>query len=170
MGFPPILVLLVFLRCDLSLERSLACCLIPLYVLRSPTSYLFMFCRDFDSVAASGTSLKVDMVTEMERATDVVSLLEELGFGCTFNVDHCKEILSLGGPLKEDDVARILGTVAHTAKGLEESQSIHGAFYNTLCSGELGNPMKLTSWNVDVILDAIKQLVHDSNLSQCSDA
>jgi hypothetical protein len=95
---------------------------------------------------------------DLEHATDVVSLLEELGFDCTYSVHHCKEILSQGGPLLEGDVARILGTVARTAKGLEEVQNIHGPFYNTLCNGE---PItsKLTSWHVDILLGAINQLV-----------
>lgn len=95
---------------------------------------------------------------DLEHATDVASLMEELGFDCTYAVDHCKEILSFGGPLLEGDIARILGTVARTAKGLEDVQNIHGPFYNTLCSGE-PIPSKLTSWHVDILLGAINQVV-----------
>jgi hypothetical protein len=94
---------------------------------------------------------------DLEHATDVVSLLEELGYDCTYGVDHCKEILSQGGPLV-GDVARIFGTVARTAMGIEEIQNIHGPFYNLLCSGEPIS-LKLSSWHVDVLLGAINQLV-----------
>jgi len=95
---------------------------------------------------------------DLEQATDVASLMEELGFDCTYSVDHCKEVLSYGGPLLEGDIARILGTVARTAKGLEEVQNIHGSFCNTLCKGEPVTS-KLASWHVDILLGAINQMV-----------
>ncbi|XP_024374833.1 uncharacterized protein [Physcomitrium patens] len=113
--------------------------------------------RDYDVAKKSGSLLSETLLMELERATDVVSLLEELGFDCTYSVDHCKEILSQGGPLIESDIARILGTVARTAKGFEEVQSIHGPFYNLLCSGE-PIPSKLTTWHVEILLGAINQL------------
>ena len=116
------------------------------------------FCRGFDYATKSGALISDTVLMDSGHAIDVVSLLEELGFDCTYSVDHCKEILSQGGPLLEGDVARILGTVARTAKGLEEVQNIHGPFYNILCSGE---PItsKSTTWNVDILLGAINQLV-----------
>lgn len=99
-----------------------------------------------------------ETVVDLEHATDVASLMEELGFDCTSTIDHCKEILSFGGPLLEGDIARILGTVARTAKGLEEVQITHGPFSNILCSGE-PIPSKLASWHVEIMLGAINQVV-----------
>lgn len=126
-------------------------------ILYALTSIDFFY-RDYDVAKKSGSLLSETLLMELERATDVVSLLEELGFDCTYSVDHCKEILSQGGPLIESDIARILGTVARTAKGFEEVQSIHGPFYNLLCSGE-PIPSKLTTWHVEILLGAINQLV-----------
>ncbi|KAG0558987.1 hypothetical protein KC19_10G070300 [Ceratodon purpureus] len=120
--------------------------------------------REFDYVTISESLLSDTILMDMEHATDVVSLLEELGFDCTHSVEHCKEILSQGGPLLEGDVARILGTVARTAKGLEEVQNIHGPFYNTLCNGE-AITSKLSSWRVDILLGAINQLNPSLNWS-----
>lgn len=116
-------------------------------------------CRDFDSVSTSGSLGMEGVVGELEHATDVAGVLEEIGFECTSNVYHCKEVLTLGGdPLDEGVVARILGTVACTAKGSEEVQSIHGSFFNTLCSTETVTS-KSTSWNLEILLEAIHQLV-----------
>lgn len=117
-----------------------------------------LFNREFNLVTKSGSLVPETISMELEHGTDVASLMEELGFDCTYSVHHCKEILSYGGPLVESDIARILGTVARTAKGLEEVQNIHGPFYNLLCSGE---PItsKLSNWHVDILLGAINQLV-----------
>lgn len=112
--------------------------------------------RNFTSVTKSGSSM-AETVVDLEHATDVASLMEELGFDCTSTIDHCKEILSFGGPLLEGDIARILGTVARTAKGLEEVQITHGPFSNILCSGE-PIPSKLASWHVEILLGAINQV------------
>jgi hypothetical protein len=116
-------------------------------------------CRDFDSISTSGSLGMEVVVGELEHATDVAGVLEEIGFGCTSNVYLCKEVLTLGGdPLDEGVVARILGTVARTAKGSEEVQSIHGSFFSTLCSAETVTS-KSTSWNLEILLEAIHQLV-----------
>lgn len=116
-------------------------------------------CRDFDSASASGSLGMEGVVGELEHATDVAGVLEEDGFVCTSNVYRCKEVLTFGGdPLDEGVVARILYTVARTAKGSEEVQSIHGSYFNTLCSAETVTS-KLTSCNLEILLEAIHQLV-----------
>ncbi|CAI5975139.1 unnamed protein product [Closterium sp. NIES-65] len=73
--------------------------------------------------------------------------MEELGFGCTDTVEHCKAVLkehSAGSSISEADVARVMGVVA---KGSVETR------------GGGGGAGPLTFWNVDVLVEAIVQLV-----------
>lgn len=86
-------------------------------------------------------------------------VMKELGYGCSVDASQCKEILSLFTPLTEITLSRILGTVARTHTGLEDSQNTFSTFSLALgCSTQSDLP-PLSSWNVDVLVKAIKQLV-----------
>lgn len=103
---------------------------------------------DFDSILA-----------EMEKEMSMGDIMKELGYGCTVNASQCREILSLFLPLTEITVSKILGTIARTQSGLEDNQNTFSTFSLALgCSSSSDLPL-LNSWNIDVLIDTIKQLV-----------
>ncbi|KAF8379221.1 hypothetical protein HHK36_028651 [Tetracentron sinense] len=110
---------------------------------------LFYECseNDFDAVLA-----------EMEKETSMADIMKELGYGCTINASHCKEILSLFLPLTEVTISRILSTIAHTYTGLEDSHNTYLTFCSALGSNSSSDSLWLSSWNVDVLVDSINQL------------
>lgn len=104
--------------------------------------------NDFDAILA-----------EMENEKSMGDILKELGYGCTVDAVQCKEILSLFLPLTEVTVSKILGTIASTHTGLEDNQNIFSTFGLALGCNTLTDLPLLNTWNIDVLIDTIKQLV-----------
>lgn len=86
-------------------------------------------------------------------------IMKELGYGCTVNATQCKEILSLFLPLTEITISKILGMIARNHTGLEDSRNIYATFSLALGFSGLSDLPSLNSWDVDVLLDTVKQLV-----------
>ncbi|KAL3616494.1 hypothetical protein CASFOL_039884 [Castilleja foliolosa] len=102
---------------------------------------------DFDAILA-----------EMEKEISMADVMSELGYGCTVNGSQCKEILSLFLPLSDATIAKILGTIARTYAGLDDSQNVFAAFRSALSGNGVLDLPSLDSWNVNVIVESIKQL------------
>ncbi|KAK2981456.1 hypothetical protein RJ640_017478, partial [Escallonia rubra] len=121
------------------------------------------FLRELD-VSIVGSENDFDAVlAEVEKEMSLADMMTELGYGCTVNVSECKEMLSLFLPLTEGIIAKILGTVACTHAGLEDSQSAFLTFCSALGSSTVSDLPFLNSWNTDVLLDSIKQLAPEIN-------
>ncbi|KAL2491080.1 transcription regulator [Abeliophyllum distichum] len=103
---------------------------------------------DFDAILA-----------EMEKEISMADMMKELGYGCTVDVSQCKEMLSLFLPLTEVKIATILGTIAQTYAGLDDSQTAFTTFRSALGSNSVSDPPLLNSWNIEILVDSIKQLV-----------
>lgn len=112
---------------------------------------------DFDAILA-----------EMEKEISMADVMSELGYGCTVNVSQCKDTLSLFLPLSDATVAKILGTIARTYAGLDDSQNVFATFRSALGGSSVLDLPSLNSWNVDVLVDSIKQLVGSMVLLSCS--
>ncbi|GAB4861940.1 hypothetical protein Ancab_037195 [Ancistrocladus abbreviatus] len=108
--------------------------------------------NDFDTIVA-----------EMEKEMSMADVMKELGYGCTIDASKCKEVLSLFLPLTELTISRILGTVARTYTGLEENQNTFSAFLSAVGSSPITDLPVLSSWNVGVLVDSIKELAPDTN-------
>ncbi|CAL5401263.1 unnamed protein product [Camellia sinensis] len=108
--------------------------------------------NDFDAVLA-----------EMEKEMSMSDIMKELGYGCTVNVSRCVEMLSLFLPLTEITVSRILGTIARTHAGLEDNQNAFSTFYYALGTDSSSDLPLMSSWNIDVLIDSIKQLAPETN-------
>ncbi|XP_057807321.1 uncharacterized protein LOC131021995 isoform X2 [Salvia miltiorrhiza] len=107
---------------------------------------------DFDAILA-----------EMEKEISMADVMCELGYGCTANVAQCKEMLSLFLPLTDATVAKILGTIARTYAGLDDSQNVFATFRSALGGNGVPDVPSLNSWNVDVLVDSLKQLALGTN-------
>lgn len=111
---------------------------------------LFYGCREneFDAILA-----------EMASETSMSSIMSELGYGCTVDASHCNEVLSLFLPLTEATLSRILGTIARTHTGLVVNQNYCSTFYTSIGGSATYDLSCLSSWNIDVLVDSIMQLV-----------
>ncbi|CAI9769351.1 unnamed protein product [Fraxinus pennsylvanica] len=107
---------------------------------------------DFDAILA-----------EMEKEISMADMMKELGYGCAVDVSQCKEILSLFLPLTEIKIARMLGTIAQTYEGLDDSQTAFTTFRSALGSNNVSDLPLLNSWNIDILVDSIKQLEPGTN-------
>ncbi|XP_010933666.1 uncharacterized protein [Elaeis guineensis] len=110
------------------------------------------YCNDFESVLA-----------EIEKEMNMADVMTELGYGCTINTVHCKEILSLFHPLNEVTLSKLLGTIARTHSGLKDAQNTYATFCAAVGSSSESASSLLNSWNVDVLVDSIKQLAPETN-------
>ncbi|XP_019056501.1 PREDICTED: CCR4-NOT transcription complex subunit 1-like [Tarenaya hassleriana] len=106
------------------------------------------------------------ILAEIEKEISVGDLVEELGYGLTADATQCKEILSHFLPLTEATISRIFGTVARTFVGLEDNQNTFSTFSRALgfCSS-IELPL-LKSWNVEILVETIKQLAPGTNWVQ----
>lgn len=109
---------------------------------------------DFDAVLA-----------EMEKEMSMADIMKELGYGCTVSVQRCKEMFSHFSPLTEVTIARILGTISRTYAGLEDNQNAFSTFLSALGSNIGSDISTLNSWNADVLIDSIKELVRPTSVS-----
>lgn len=103
------------------------------------------------------------IVAEMEKEISMADVMKELGYGCTISASKCKEILSLFMPLTEASIARILGIVVRSHAGLEENTSTFSSFLSAIGSNPLSDLPFLSSWDVNVLVETIKQLVSYSS-------
>lgn len=95
----------------------------------------------------------------MEKTISMADMMKELGYGCTVNVSQCQEMLSLFLPLSEVTIARVLATVVRTYAGLNDNRNVFTTFSSALGINTVSNLSPLKSWNVDILVDSIKQLV-----------
>lgn len=120
----------------------------------------FLFCsRSMDFHIDSAENEFDAILAEIDKEISVGDLMGELGCGFTADALQCKEILSTFAPLGEATISRILGNVSRTCADLEDNHTTFSTF--TLALGcciptELPTPR---SWNVDILVDTIKQLV-----------
>lgn len=99
------------------------------------------------------------ILAEMEKELCMADLMKEFGYGCTMNVTQCKDMLSLFLPLTEVTVARIFSTVVRTNSGLDSYQNTYLTFCSAISSSSLSDFPHLDSWNVDVLIESITELV-----------
>ncbi|XP_022770231.1 CCR4-NOT transcription complex subunit 1-like isoform X3 [Durio zibethinus] len=121
------------------------------------------FLRNMDFFNESGENDFDALLAEMEKEMSMGDIIKELGYGCTVDVAHCKDILSLCSPLTEITISRILGTIASTYVGLEDNQTTFSTFSLALGCSTLPDLPPLSSWNIDVLIKTIKQLVPGTN-------
>ncbi|XP_020701272.1 CCR4-NOT transcription complex subunit 1 isoform X2 [Dendrobium catenatum] len=103
------------------------------------------------------------VLAEMEKEMSMADIMRELGYACTSNTLHCKEMLSHFLPLSEVTVARLISTIFSTRTGLEDAQDIHYTFCSAVGSSLACESSSFNSWNVDVLVDSIRQLAPTIN-------
>ncbi|KAL9175940.1 hypothetical protein ABFS82_02G145600 [Erythranthe guttata] len=121
------------------------------------------FFRQLDLFHEGGEDDFDAILAEMEKEISMADVMSELGYGCTVNVSQCKEMLSLFLPLSDASTAKILGTIARTYAGLDDSQNVFATFRSALGISNGVELPSLNGWNVDVLVESIKQLAPGIN-------
>ena len=101
---------------------------------------------------------------------EVSELLEDLGYSSTANAKCLVEVFGQFGVIDALCVAHIVGMMARTATGLDDSLSLYGAF-STAVSGKYleydakfdadkddASVKALTEWNLTSLIDALKEV------------
>ncbi|XP_045789212.1 CCR4-NOT transcription complex subunit 1 [Trifolium pratense] len=108
--------------------------------------------NDFDAILA-----------DIQKEMNMGDIVKELGYGCTVDVSQCKEVLSLFLPLTDNMLSKLLGAIAHTHAGLEDNQSTFLTFGAALGYNNLSELPLLNSWNIDVLIDTVKNIAPQTN-------
>ncbi|KAJ6337998.1 hypothetical protein OIU76_007635 [Salix suchowensis] len=124
------------------------------------------FLRNMDLFYGSTGSEFDAILAEMEEEMSLGDIVKELGYGCTFDALHCKEILSPFLPLTEVTISKILGTIARNLTGLEDNQNTFSTFGSALGCNITTDLPQLSSWDIDVLVKTIKQLAPCTNWIQ----
>lgn len=117
------------------------------------------FCRDLELFCESGENDFDALLAEMEKERNMENIMMELGYGFTVSASQCKEILCLFLPLTEATISRLLGKVACTQAGLEDNHSTFIESLLALGSNSLSELPLPSSWNIEILIDSVKQLV-----------
>lgn len=96
-------------------------------------------------------------------------LISEMGYSFTASLEECRNnIISLGGrDISPSVVSRVLSTMCRTHSGLDESLNLQspGGFWsgnntdNKDKSGQNSSECRATSWNVEIFVQALKEVV-----------
>ncbi|KAJ6679399.1 CCR4-NOT TRANSCRIPTION COMPLEX [Salix purpurea] len=124
------------------------------------------FWRNMDLFHGSTENEFDAILAEMEKEMSLGDIVKELGYGCTFDALHCKEILSPFLPLTEVTIAKILGTIARNLSGLEDNPSTFSTFGLALGCDITTDLQQLSSWDADILVKTIKQLAPGINWIQ----
>jgi len=97
------------------------------------------------------------LLSEIGKEISMADIVAELGYGCTVDNTHCKEILSIVEPLDDVAVSKLLGAVVGTHSGLGEAT--YATFVSAIRNSHTNDSPQLTKWNTDVLVDSINELV-----------
>jgi len=119
----------------------------------------FVPCRHLDMYFCSTDDDFELLLSEIGKEISMADIVAELGYGCTVDNTHCKEILSIVEPLDDVTVSKLLGAVAGTHSGLGEAHNTYATFVSAIRNSHTNDSPQLTKWNTDVLVDSINELV-----------
>uniref|UniRef100_A0A0A8XPL9 CCR4-NOT transcription complex subunit 1 HEAT repeat domain-containing protein n=1 Tax=Arundo donax TaxID=35708 RepID=A0A0A8XPL9_ARUDO len=103
------------------------------------------------------------LLSEIGKQISMADIITELGYGCTSDIAHCKEILSRFEPLDDTEISKLLGAVVSTHTGLGEAHNSYSTFLSALGNNQTIDPSQLTAWNIDVLVDSINEIAPRTN-------
>ena len=89
----------------------------------------------------------------------MADIITELGYGCTADIAHCKDILSLFEPLNGLGISKLLGAVVSTTPGLGEANNTYSTFISAFSNSQTSDSFQSTTWNIDVLVDSVNEIV-----------
>ncbi|KAL5217094.1 hypothetical protein ABZP36_017778 [Zizania latifolia] len=103
------------------------------------------------------------LLSEIEKEISMADIIIELGYGCTVDITHCKEMLSIFEPLDDVAVSKLLGAVVGTHNGPGQANNTYAVFLSAVRNSNMDDSPQLTTWNTDVLVDSINELAPSTN-------
>uniref|UniRef100_A0A0D3HGI2 Uncharacterized protein n=1 Tax=Oryza barthii TaxID=65489 RepID=A0A0D3HGI2_9ORYZ len=103
------------------------------------------------------------LLSEIGKEISMADIITELGYGCTSDIAHCKEILSLFEPLDDMGISKLLGAVVCTRVGLGEAHNTYSTFMSAVGNSQPSDSSQFTAWNIDVLVDSINEIAPRTN-------
>ncbi|WVZ55056.1 hypothetical protein U9M48_005770 [Paspalum notatum var. saurae] len=103
------------------------------------------------------------LVSEIDKKISMPDIVTELGYGCTVDTIHCKEVLSIFEPLDDVTISKLLGAVVGTHNGLGEAHNTYATFVSAIHNSHTSDSPQLTKWSTDVLVDSIIELAPNTN-------
>uniref|UniRef100_A0A452YUE7 CCR4-NOT transcription complex subunit 1 n=1 Tax=Aegilops tauschii subsp. strangulata TaxID=200361 RepID=A0A452YUE7_AEGTS len=114
--------------------------------------YIGSFDDDFDS-----------LLSEIGKEISMADIITELGYGCTADIAHCKDTLSLFEPLDDLGISKLLGAVVTTAAGLGEAHNTYSTFISAFGNSQTNDSFQSTAWDINVLVDSINEIAPRTN-------
>ncbi|XP_048534491.1 CCR4-NOT transcription complex subunit 1-like isoform X2 [Triticum urartu] len=114
--------------------------------------YIGSFDDDFDS-----------LLSEIGKEISMADIITELGYGCTADIAHCKDTLSLFEPLDDLGISKLLGAVVTTAAGLGEAHNTYSTFISAFGNSQTNDSFQSTAWDINVLVDSINEIAPQTN-------
>eukprot|EP01045_Picozoa_sp_COSAG04_P035455 COSAG04_NODE_8193_length_1008_cov_1.465347_1_plen_313_part_10 len=116
--------------------------------------------RPFISDVESAVQLEsLSISSQMSTACSAADLIKDLGYSCTSSVSNLEEVLAQYPNTNEEDLAHIVGMMASTHSGLDDSLNLQQTFVASLAPPAASVGLSTgadkvgpgcTEWNVDV--------------------
>jgi len=103
------------------------------------------------------------LLSEIGKQISLPDIISELGYGCTSDTTHCKEMLSLLEPLDDMGISKLLGAVVCTRIGVGEAQNTYSIFLSAFGNNQTIDSSQLTAWDIDVLVDSINEIAPGTN-------
>lgn len=126
-----------------------------------------MSCRHLEMYLDSTNDDFESLLSEIGKEISMADIVTELGYGCTVDSTQCKEILSTFQPLDDVAISKLLGAVIGTQNSLAEAHNTYATFVSAIRNTHLSESPQLTTWNTDVLVDSINELVRPCSSSCC---
>jgi hypothetical protein len=109
------------------------------------------------------------MAPDLMAANKLPALMRELGYACTASEAAFLKLLSQAPRVDEPTAAEVLSVMITSLKGLEDNLGLHATLNTALDGGYLGEPGS-TTWNFNVVVDAIKRSSPQLDWAKVADA
>lgn len=116
-------------------------------------------CRHLEMYFGSTDDDFESLLSEIGKDISMSDIVAELGYGCTVDSTHCKEILSIVEPLDDLAISKLLGAVVGIHNGLGGTHYTYAMFVSAIHNSHMNDSPQLTKWNTNVLVDSINELV-----------
>jgi CCR4-NOT transcription complex subunit 1 len=119
----------------------------------------FLSCRHTELCVGSLDDDFDSLLSEIGKEISMADIITELGYGCTADIAHCKDVLSLFEPLNDLGISKLLGAVVSTTLGLDEANNTYSMFISAFGNSQTSDSFQSTAWNINVLVDSINEIV-----------
>ncbi|XP_051196211.1 uncharacterized protein [Lolium perenne] len=103
------------------------------------------------------------LLSEIGKEISMADIITELGYGCTADIAHCKDVLAPFEPLNDLGISKLLGAVVSSTLGLDEANNTYSTFISAFGNSQTSDSIQSTAWNINVLVDSINEIAPRTN-------